>query len=171
MLEEKLSAKFYKLPSNISFILEKNDLKLKGPLGSVSILSYKKKINKIYKNKIFFEKRYEFELTKYFNKLIKGISRGFKVELELLGIGYKVQQESNKLILDLGFSHLIYLDIPKNIEIFLETNKTIILYCIDYEMLNNFAHKIIRLKPMNRFTGQGIKFKKDLFVVQKNKKN
>ena len=161
----------YKLPLTVELIRSHNTIFLKGPKGQLNIetivkglnITFYKKENCLISNKKIF-------LKKLLEKKIKGVLTGFKLELNLIGIGYRAYLENKCLNLRVGFSHPIIIPIPCNIEIFLEDEKTIILYSSNYELLSNFCAKLIHFRPINKFTGQGIQKKGAHYIKQKSKK-
>ena len=87
-----------------------------------------------------------------YNKLIKikmkGVLQGFKLNLILKGIGFKIFVENNNLILKLGYSHNIIIPIPSNIKIINQSNH-LILNSIDYISLTQFVHYIKYIVAIN----------------------
>lgn len=159
---------FYKIPENIEFI--RSEMLLKGPLGSLSIKHLNRGILKIENNYIFLKSKKFLGIKKILKNKIKGLLFGFKIELNLTGIGYKALLTDKNLILNLGYSHPISIKIPETIQVFIENEKNFILYGINYEELTNFSSKIIKLRPINCFTGHGIKLKQSIVTLKKNKK-
>lgn len=92
----------------------------------------------------------------YVNNMILGVSDGFIKTLTAEGIGFKFQKLENILILNMGFTHVIKLEIPVLINIFVESPAKIILKSIDKEILNTFVAKIREIKPPEPYKGKGI---------------
>lgn len=96
------------------------------------------------------------------NNLIKGVSEGFTIKQEVVGVGYKASNQGNLLELHLGFSHNIFFDIPKEIKVTTETvkgkNPLIILEGCDKQLLGQVAAKIRSLRKPEPYKGKGIKF-------------
>lgn len=99
--------------------------------------------------------------------MILGVTEGFKKQIKLIGIGYKVQPTDsnfNSLTLSIGFSHPVVIPVPKNIKISdlaLKENKTdpssITLSSTSLIDLNNFVDTIHRIRPVAKsFKGTGI---------------
>lgn len=153
----------YKIPTEIKIINNSQDLILEGPLGCCSIKEHKKSIRNIYKNKIYLKSKKNIGLIKILNKRIGGLLRGFKFEVSVSGLGNKIGVQDNVLILNLGFSHPVHILIPEDINIFVENDKCIIIYGIHYEQLTRFVDIIIKTRKVNRFTGHGLRFKKNFF--------
>lgn len=96
------------------------------------------------------------------SNMVKGVSEGFKIEQELVGVGYKATGTGQLLELSLGYSHNIMMELPSEIQ--LETtavkgkNNTIILKSIDKQLLGQVAAKIRSLRKPEPYKGKGIRF-------------
>lgn len=89
---------------------------------------------------------------------IKGVSEGYEKQLEMEGVGYKVQSAGNKLIFSLGFSHPVEFAIPEGIKISVEGN-VIRVNGQDKQLVGQVAAKIRALKKPEPYKGKGIKYK------------
>lgn len=89
--------------------------------------------------------------------MVEGITNGFKKELEIVGVGYKAAKEGEKLVLNLGFSHPVEIEAPKNIEFQVEKNK-IIISGIDKDSVGRMAAYIRSLRKPEPYKGKGIKY-------------
>ncbi len=96
------------------------------------------------------------------NNMVIGVSEGYKKELELVGVGYKADAKGQVLELNLGFSHLVVVVLPKEISVATETKKgsnpKITLEGIDKQLLGHFASKIRSLRPPEPYKGKGIRY-------------
>jgi len=88
---------------------------------------------------------------------IEGLEKGFKKELELVGIGYKTRTEGNTLVLDFGFSNDIKVPIPNELEVKASDNK-IEITGYDKVEVGNFAAIVKGLQPANVYTGKGVRY-------------
>lgn len=89
--------------------------------------------------------------------LVTGVNEGFKKRLEIEGVGYRAQISENKLVLNLGFSHPIELDIPEGISVSLDGN-AIEVSGIDKQLVGQTAAKIRALKKPEPYKGKGIHY-------------
>lgn len=89
--------------------------------------------------------------------MIIGVSEGFKKELEVNGVGYKVAAQGNKLNLSLGFSHQIDFPLPKGVEAEVDKNK-ITISGIDKQAVGQVASQIRALRKPEPYKGKGIKY-------------
>ncbi len=94
--------------------------------------------------------------------MVEGVQSGYKRQLELVGVGYKVTAQSNVLELSLGYSHSVFLAVPKEIKITAVTEKgsnpTIILEGIDNQLIGQVAAKIKSLRKVEPYKGKGIRY-------------
>ena len=96
------------------------------------------------------------------NNMIVGVSEGFKKELELVGVGYRVTNEGQLLELSLGYTHAIFMQLPKEIKVEtkMERNKNplIILESSDNQLLGQVCAKIRSFRKPEPYKGKGIRF-------------
>ena len=97
------------------------------------------------------------------NNMVIGVSKGFEVKLELVGVGYRAElMPNNVLDLVLGFSHHTYLQLPPEVKVEAKSDKrsnpTITLRCIDKQLIGHIAAKIRSLREPEPYKGKGIKF-------------
>ena len=94
--------------------------------------------------------------------MVKGVSEGFKVTQELVGVGYKAQATGQLLELTLGYSHYIVLELPQEIKVETLTergkNPTITMTSFDKQLLGQVAAKIRSFRKPEPYKGKGIRF-------------
>jgi len=95
--------------------------------------------------------------------MVKGVTEGYKKELELVGVGYKAANQGNILDLALGYSHNIVFEIPKELKVATSQEKgdnpRIVLEGIDKQLLGQVAAKIRSLRKPEPYKGKGVKYK------------
>jgi len=97
----------------------------------------------------------------HLNNMVQGVSQGWKRSLELSGLGYSAKQEGSTLILAVGLSHEVRLNVPKAIKC--SVNKTTIdLESSDKELLGTFAAKIRKVRPPEPYLGKGIRYAQEV---------
>lgn len=92
------------------------------------------------------------------NNMVIGVTRGFEKALELVGVGYRVQTEGNKLILTVGYSQPVEIEAPKGINVEAQGNNKIIIKGIDKELVGEFAAKVRKVRPPEPYKGKGIRY-------------
>ena len=93
------------------------------------------------------------------NNMIIGVSEQFLITLMLQGVGYRANVQGNTLILNLGFSHPVNIDIPNGITVEVIQNTTINIKACDKEQLGLFAAKVRSWRPPEPYKGKGILYK------------
>ena len=98
--------------------------------------------------------------------LVKGVTDGYRRDLELVGVGYKASNTGNILDLALGYSHNIIIEIPKELKVATATEKgqnpKIVLEGIDKQLLGQVAAKIRGLRKPEPYKGKGVKYKDEV---------
>lgn len=96
------------------------------------------------------------------HNMVVGVSDGYKKEMELVGVGYRATATGQVLELALGYSHAIYIKLPKEIKVEAKTernkNPLIILESSDKQLLGQVCAKIRSLRKPEPYKGKGIKF-------------
>ncbi|MBL0136371.1 MAG: 50S ribosomal protein L6 [Chitinophagaceae bacterium] len=96
------------------------------------------------------------------SNLVKGVTEGYKKNLELVGVGYKASNTGNLLDLSLGFSHNIIFEVPKELKVATAQEKgqnpQISLEGIDKQLLGQVAAKIRGLRKPEPYKGKGVKY-------------
>ena len=98
--------------------------------------------------------------------LVKGVTEGFKKDLELVGVGFKAANQGNILDLALGYSHNIIFEVPKELKVTTATEKgknpTISLEGIDKQLLGQVAAKLRGLRKPEPYKGKGVKYSNEI---------
>ena len=96
------------------------------------------------------------------NNMIQGVSEGYVIKQEVVGVGYKASNQGNLLELNLGYSHNIFLEVPKEISVKTESEKgknpLIILEGNDKQLIGQVAAKIRSMRKPEPYKGKGVKF-------------
>jgi large subunit ribosomal protein L6 len=90
--------------------------------------------------------------------MVKGVSEGYSKTLKLVGTGYRVKQEGDKLILSLGFSHPVVVEPIDKIEFEVKGNDTIKIKGIDKALVGQTAAQIRALRKPEPYKGKGIRY-------------
>lgn len=96
--------------------------------------------------------------------MVEGVSTGFVRELEIEGVGYRVDQHGAYLRFDLGYSHPILLEVPEGIEVAIDRQTKIKMTGYDRELLGEVAAKIRGLRPPEPYKGKGIRYKDERII-------
>ncbi|PIR75877.1 MAG: 50S ribosomal protein L6 [Candidatus Magasanikbacteria bacterium CG_4_9_14_0_2_um_filter_42_11] len=93
----------------------------------------------------------------HINNMIEGVTNGFKKQLEVNGVGYKVAMQGSNIKLDVGYSHPVIYKMPPVVEASVEKN-VITLVSADKEMLGATAAEIRAIRKPEPYKGKGIKY-------------
>ena len=98
--------------------------------------------------------------------LVKGVTEGYKKELELVGVGFKAANQGNILDLALGYSHNIIFEVPKEIKVATTTEKgqnpKIFLEGSDKQLIGAVAAKLRSLRKPEPYKGKGVKYSDEI---------
>ena len=92
------------------------------------------------------------------NNMIVGVTEGFKKELDVNGVGYRVAKEGNKLVMNLGFSHQVIMEEKDGITIEVPGPNKIIISGADKQKVGQFAAEVREKRPPEPYNGKGIKY-------------
>lgn len=159
------------LPANVTFEVSKeNVVKVKGPLGELSqkvhpSITVSQEENEVVVKRANDEKQvrsYHGLYRSLINNMVIGVSEGFKITQELVGVGYRASNQGQLLDLSLGFSHHVYFQIPDEVKV--ETvaakgkNPLVILTSCDKQLVGQVAAKIRSLRKPEPYKGKGIRY-------------
>ena len=92
------------------------------------------------------------------NNMILGVQNEFTKELQINGVGYRVQKQGTNLNLTLGYSHPVIFEAPQGISFDVQNGNTIIVKGIDKELVGQVAAEIRTKRPPEVYRGKGIKY-------------
>jgi len=160
-----------KLPQGVSLTVKPdNTVTVKGPKGELhQVVDPDIKVeiidNEIVVSRPTEQKRHKSLHGLYralINNMIQGVSHGYKIELEVVGVGYKAEAKNQVLQLSLGYSHDIHFQIPAEVKVEAKTerrsNPVITLSSSDKQLIGQIAAKIRSFRAPEPYKGKGIKF-------------
>jgi len=159
------------LPQGVDFSYSDNVVTVKGPKGELTQKIDPSITPKIEDGIISFSRANEAKQTKAFhglyrslvNNMITGVTKGYKTEQELIGVGYRASNKGQLLELSLGFSHPIHFRIPDEVKVETITEKgkppLVVLESHDKQLIGVIASKIRSLRKPEPYKGKGIRFK------------
>ena len=106
----------------------------------------------------------------HIKNMVKGVNEGFEKKLVLEGVGYKSQVIGNKLVLALGFSHPVEIEIPPGLTIKAEKN-IVTISGIDKELVGSWSAKIRALKKPEPYKGKGFHYDNEVVRRKQGKKS
>jgi len=92
------------------------------------------------------------------SNMVTGVAKGYEKKLEIVGVGFKAEIKSKRLVLQIGFSHPIIFAAPPEINIACESPTMIVINGADKELVGQVAAKIRGFRPPEPYKGKGIKY-------------
>lgn len=153
------------IPDGVDVKTTDNLFEVKGPLGALSCVIPPTTIYRIEDGVIGFSRpsnkpqdRADHGLARALvNNLVEGVTKGFSKTLELEGTGYKWEVRGNKMVLTVGYSHPVEIDIPDGISLEI-TGMRCIVKGIDKHLVGFVSAQIFRKKPVEPYKGKGIRY-------------
>lgn len=161
----RIGKKPINIPSNVEVNIQENQVNAKGPLGEATLiipdtLSVSVQdglvsvgLKKSEHNSYAIWGLYRVLLDNLFN----GVAKGFEKKLQIEGVGYRAELKDNIIVLYLGYSHSIELEIPEGLKVFLEKSN-ILISGIDKQKVGQFAADIRSYRKPEPYKGKGIKY-------------
>ena len=155
------------VPAGVSVnIAEGNVVTVKGPKGELSRALRPEMIIKQEGTTITVERPSEDKLHRslhgltrtLLNNMIVGVTDGYKKELDVNGVGYRVAKEGKNLVMNLGFSHQVIVSEVEGITIEVPSPNKIIIRGCDKEAVGQFAAEVREKRPPEPYKGKGIKY-------------
>ena len=104
------------------------------------------------------------------SNMVVGVSEGFTRKLEINGVGYRAAMQGNKLVLNLGYSHPVEMDVPRGLSVNVENNTLVTITGADKQLLGQFAAEVRAKRPPEPFKGKGVKYADEYIVRKEGKK-
>ena len=165
------------IPENVDINYSESEITVKGKFGTlqttipdvIGIRQDKNTLRVILKNETRSVRSLHGLYRTLINNMVLGVSEQFQLTLILKGVGYRAAVQGNQIILNLGFSHPVTIEIPKTISIEVVQNTTINLKSCDKELLGLFAAKIRAWRRPEPYKGKGILYKDEQILRKAGK--
>ena len=154
------------IPAGVTATLNGNTLTVKGPLGTLTE-TFRPEINiAIEGNQIIVTRNSEEKEDKslhgltraLINNMVVGVTKGFEKKLEIVGVGYRAEKQSGKIVLGLGYSHPVIFEEKDGIKFDVPDSTTIIVKGIDKQAVGQAAAVIRSKRPPEPYLGKGVKY-------------
>nr|YP_010618743.1 Ribosomal protein L6 [Rhodomelopsis africana]WAX02756.1 Ribosomal protein L6 [Rhodomelopsis africana] len=157
------------IPKNIEVIINQSEIFVKGNKGTLYYkvselieIGRQNNVIKLTKKKKTQKAQAIHGLSRsIINNMIHGVSKGFEKKLVIQGVGYRSQMEEKNLILNMGYSHPVKIEPPKDINIKVENNTNIFISGINKETVGQIAAKIRSVRPPEPYKGKGIRYENE----------
>ena len=155
------------IPANVEVTLgEGNLVTVKGPKGTLTqqlsdkmTLTREDGVSHVTRPNDATENRALHGLTRtLLNNTVLGVTEGYKKELDVNGVGYRVAKEGKKLNMNIGYSHPVVMEEPEGITIEVPSPNKIIINGTDKQKVGQFAAEVRGKRPPEPYKGKGIKY-------------
>lgn len=166
------------IPSDVTVTLDGNKVTVKGPKGELTeefnnLISINIEDNKLTckrTNEELFTKSIHGTTNALIENMIIGVSKGYTVELETVGVGYRFQVTGKQINVSAGFSHPVVVDIPEGITVEAPSTTELKLSGIDKQKVTEFAANIRKIRKPEPYKGKGIRYKGEVIRRKEGKK-
>ena len=143
-----------------------NIVTVQGPKGTLTHTMHPDMLIKVEGNVLTVERPDEEHLHKslhgltrtLINNMVEGVEKGYSKELEVNGVGYRVEKKGTQLVMRLGFSHEVIMDEIPGITVEVPNPNKIIVHGIDKQVVGQFAAEVRGQRPPEPYKGKGIKY-------------
>ncbi len=103
------------------------------------------------------------------NGMVVGVDKGYEKRLEVVGVSYQASVEGARLRLQVGFSHPVFVDIPKGLVVECPSATTIVVKGCDKQMVGEFAAKSRKVRPPEPYKGKGVRYMGEKITLKAGK--
>jgi len=155
------------IPANVTVtVAEGNVVTVKGPKGTLTQTMHPDMLIKVEGNVLTVERPDEEHLHKslhgltrtLINNMVEGVEKGYSKELDVNGVGFRVEKKGNQLVMRLGFSHEVIMEEIDGITVEVPNPNKIIVHGIDKQAVGQFAAEVRGKRPPEPYKGKGIKY-------------
>ena len=155
------------IPANVTVdVAEGNVVTVKGPKGTLNYTFHPDMILKVEGNVLTVERPDEEHLHKslhgltrtLINNMVEGVEKGYSKELDVNGVGFRVEKKGTQLVMRLGFSHEVIMEEIDGITVEVPNPNKIIVHGIDKQAVGQFAAEVRGKRPPEPYKGKGIKY-------------
>jgi len=166
------------IPENVTYLNENNHVTVTGPKGTLSKKFTNSVTFEVVDNVISLQRKSNIKTDKQLhgtsrallNGMVEGVTVGFKKTLELVGIGYKASMQSDKLQLNVGYSHPVIFTPLAGVKIEITSPTEIVVSGIDKYAVGQQAALIREVRKPEPYKGKGIRYKGEVIRRKEGKK-
>lgn len=162
----RVGKKIVVLPDKVSAEISDGKIKVKGPIGNLTMNFSPRVTAEVNKGTIVVKKKDESResdaeqgmMRAIINNMVTGVSKGFSKSLDIVGVGYKADMQGKNLTLAMGFSHPVLFPVPEGITIKVEKQTRIVVSGPDRQLVGETAARIRKIRPPEPYKGKGIRY-------------
>ncbi len=154
------------IPSGVEMKINGQSVEVKGPKGTLSLELPEPITASVEENEVVVSRPDDHRTNRALhglsrslvNNLVVGVTEGYKINMEIFGVGYRVQQKGKDLEFSLGYSHPILVEAPEGITFAVDGNTKFSVEGIDKQQVGQIAANIRRLRKDDPYKGKGIRY-------------
>jgi large subunit ribosomal protein L6 len=167
----RIGRKEISLPKGVEVKKDGNAVTVKGPKGTLSTQLIEGIDVKVENNVVHFTRSNDEGKSKAFHGLVRalvannvrGVTEGFKKELDIVGVGYRAEVKGKEVVFQLGYSHPVRFAIPQGIDITVDAKSGhVTITGIDKQKVGQVASEIRALREPDPYKGKGIKYSNEV---------
>ncbi|MBQ7240384.1 MAG: 50S ribosomal protein L6 [Bacilli bacterium] len=166
------------IPAGVTVTLDGNNIKVTGPKGTLEDTVNSNITVSVEGDKLSTSRNSEIKSVKQIHgttnaniaNMLAGVSEGYKIDLEIVGVGYRCQVAGKKITLNVGYSHPVVMDAPEGITVTSEGPTQLTVSGIDKQKVSEFAAKIRENRLPEPYKGKGIRYKDEHIRRKEGKK-
>ena len=175
----RIGKKEITLPKGVEVKHDGKAVTVKGPKGTLITQLVEGIGLKVENNVVQFTRKDEEKKTRAFHGLVralvannvKGVTEGFKKELDIVGVGYRAEVKGKEVVFQLGYSHPVRYPIPQGIDIAVDAKTGhITITGIDKQKVGQVAAEIRAFRPPEPYKGKGVKYSDEYIFRKEGKK-
>ena len=154
------------IPAGVTVEVNGNVVTAKGPKGELTRAMHPDMIIEVEGNEVLVKRPSEDKLHKslhgltrtLIHNMVVGVNEGYKKELDVVGVGYRVAMEGKKLVMNIGFSHQVNVEPVDGITIEAPAPNKIVISGLDKQLVGQFAADVRAKRPPEPYKGKGIRY-------------
>lgn len=166
------------IPSGVEIAVVGRALSVKGSKGTLKMDLHPDVSAKVENNEVVFspvadERRFSSiwgTMRSLVNNMVEGVTKGYSITLNLVGVGYRASIAGNKLNMTLGYSHPIDMVVPAGITVEVKDQTQITVTGSDKQAVGQFAANIRAKREPEPFKGKGVKYSNEYIAMKEGKK-
>ena len=162
----RIGRKPINIPAGVTVTVAEGVVTVKGPKGELTQAIHPNMTVEINDNVVEVKRPNDDKLNRSLHGLtrslianmVTGVTEGYKKELEVNGVGYRVQKQGTDLVMNLGYSHQVEMVEPEGIKIDVPQPNQIVISGYDKQKVGQFAAEVREKRPPEPYKGKGIKY-------------
>jgi len=173
----RIGRKPINIPAGVDVTVNGCEVTVKGPKGTLS-QTFKPSMNIAVEGTTVVVTRPDDEKTNrslhgltrtLISNMITGVTEGYKKELEVNGVGYRVQKQGTNLVMNLGYSHQVIIPETEDVKVEVPNPNAIVILGTDKQKVGQFAAEVREKRPPEPYKGKGIKYANEVIRRKEGK--